>query len=81
MSLEKRQLDHIFQLVQALVSDGQAEFRPGHIAEALRERDEPMGTWQIRAALTALESAGLVEHDEERNYWSLSAEAKKAAAS
>lgn len=79
MSIEQRELDQIYQVIKVLVSDGRAEFRPGHVADALRASGEPMGTWQIRATMSALEAAGLIAHDPDHNLWSLAADAEQAA--
>ncbi|MGI9326215.1 MAG: hypothetical protein ACR2PZ_13420 [Pseudomonadales bacterium] len=79
MSIEQQELDQIYQVIKTLVSDGKAEFRPGHVAQALRASGEPMGTWQIRATMSALEAAGLISHDADRNLWSLSSDAEQVA--
>lgn len=79
MSLEKQQQDQVIQVIRSLVADGTTEFRAGNIADALRAAGDPMGTWQIRATLTALEEAGLIRHDAAQNLWTLAGDASHAA--
>ena len=43
-------------MIESLAEDGLAEFRPGHIADRLRESGRPMLTWEIRGELARLES-------------------------
>ena len=79
MSADKLHQDQIYLVIQKMVADGNLDFTPGHVADALRAAGNPMGTWQIRAVLTDLEAAGLITHDADRNRWALAVGHRKAA--
>lgn len=79
MSLEQRQIDQVLAIIENLVAAGTTSFRPGHVADALRETDEPMGTWQIRSILTHLEQQGFIQIDPQTSHWSLCSDAKTSA--
>ena len=64
MSIDQHRTDQIYAVIQKL-ADQIGEFRPGHIADALRESGHPMLTWEIRGELARLEAAGLVSADPE----------------
>ena len=53
----------------ALAGDEQRSVDVGELAAALRERDLPMGAWQIRGELSALRERGLVELDDSTARW------------
>ncbi len=64
--------------IQSLLEGGLTEFRPGHIADALREAGNPMLSWEIRTELAHLESAGLVSADPATGAYQLTDAARKA---
>ncbi len=74
MSLDQRRTDLVATVVQALVAEGNAEFRPGDVVSRLRERNQPMGTWEVRGELSKLEAAGMLENDPETGRWRLAAQ-------
>ena len=63
MSKEARKTRLIFETIQKLVADGRATFRPGHVADALRETTSPMLTYEIRGEFSKLEEDGLISAD------------------
>ncbi|MFV2089053.1 MAG: hypothetical protein ACC642_00205 [Pseudomonadales bacterium] len=73
MNSEQYLTDHVYTVIEALVAAGVSEFRPGHIADALREAGAPMLDWEIRGELARLEAAGLIASDERTGAYSLSA--------
>lgn len=79
MSLEKRQIDQVLTVIENLVAAGTTSFRPGHVADALRETAEPMGTWHIRSILSHLEQQGAIQIDPQTSHWSLRKDAKTSA--
>lgn len=79
--MDQRQVDQVLQVIRDLASAGTTEFRPGHIADALRAVDDPMGTWQIRSILSRLEADGLIAIDEQTSHWSLRETAAQSRAS
>ncbi|NJN51998.1 MAG: hypothetical protein HC809_09715 [Gammaproteobacteria bacterium] len=48
-----------------------AGIRPGAINTELRERGSPMGAWEVRTELTALEAAGEARCDPATGIWYL----------
>ena len=64
MSIEQHRTDHVFAVIEQLVEAGHIQFRPGHIADVLREAGTPMLNWEIRGELSRLEAAGLIESDD-----------------
>jgi len=48
-------------------------FRPGDINQRLRDGGFPLGNWEVRRELSALEQAGLLALDAASGSWSLTA--------
>ena len=65
-------------MIEALAEAGTTEFRPGHIADNLREAGHPMLSWEIRGELGRLEAAGLIAADPKTGAYQLSKSARKA---
>ncbi|TNF80499.1 MAG: hypothetical protein EP301_13185 [Gammaproteobacteria bacterium] len=78
MSIDQHRTDQVLAVIEALVDAGAAEFRPGHIADSLRESGNPMLTWEIRGELSRLEAAGLIAADETTGAYQLTKAARKA---
>ncbi len=79
MSLEQRQTDLVRSVVEALVADGREPFRPGDVVSRLREQNQPMGTWEVRGALSRLEAEGTIVLDPASASWRM-AEARSRKA-
>ena len=77
MSIDQHRTDQVFELIEELVANGQTEFRPGHLADALREAGAPMLTWEIRGELARLEAAGLIASHEQTGAYSLAPAASR----
>ena len=58
MSIELRRTELVYSLIRELVADGKAHVRPGDVNALLRERNAPLGTWEVRAEFTRLEQDG-----------------------
>lgn len=69
MSIALRRKKIVQNAVEALVGKGLVEFRPGDIADYLRERNQPMGVWEIRGELSGLEADGVLENDAVTGAW------------
>ena len=78
MSIDQHRTDQVLAVIEALAEAGAVEFRPGHIADNLRESGHPMLTWEIRGELSRLEAAGLITADEKTGAYQLSKAARKA---
>lgn len=78
MSIDQHRTDQVFAVIESLVEGGLTEFRPGHVADNLREAGHPMLTWEIRGELARLEAAGLIAADEKTGAYQLTKAARKA---
>ncbi len=78
MSIDQHRTDQVFAVITALTEAGADEFRPGHIADNLREAGHPMLSWEIRGELARLEAAGLITSDEQTGAYQLAKSARKA---
>lgn len=63
MSKEARKTRLIFETIQQIVAEGHSNFRPGHVADALRNSTSPMLTYEIRGEFSKLENDGLISVD------------------
>lgn len=77
MGIDQLRTDQVYAVIEAIVADGQAEFRPGHIAEALRAAGSPMLSWEIRGELSRLEAEGLITADDATGAFALAKAASK----
>ena len=77
MSIDQHRTDQVFVAIEQLVASGRTEFRPGHLADALREAGSPMLTWEIRGELSRLEAAGLIVSEPRTGAYTLAAEASR----
>ena len=78
LSIDQHRTDQVYAVVQAIVDGGQPSFRPGHIADALRDSGHPMLSWEIRWELAQLEEDGLIQSDPTTGAYSLVDAARKA---
>lgn len=81
MSIEQRRTKKIFEVIQEIVAAEGHHFRPGDIASVLRDRGQPLGTWEIRGQLSILEAEGLVRLDPESGTWEIASSNSQRAAS
>ena len=77
MGIEQHRTDQVYAVIKAIVENGQAEFRPGHIAQTLREAGSPLLSWEVRWELARLEADGLVARNEQTGGYTLTAAARK----
>ena len=61
----------VYSVIQELVGNGKATLRPGDVNALLRERDTPLGTWEVRAEFSRLEREGRIACNEETGDWFL----------
>ena len=79
MSLEQRLIDLVRSVVEELVAEGREPFRPGDVVGRLREQNQPMGTWEVRGALSRLEADGTIVLDPASASWRMTeARSRKA---
>ena len=71
MSIERRRTEMVYSVIRELFSNGKTSVRPGDVNALLRERDTPMGTWEVRAEFSHLESDGRLACDEDTGDWYL----------
>ena len=78
MSIDQHRTDEIYAVIRSLAASGTPSFRPGHIADALRNAGEPLLSWEIRGELSKLAARGLVSVDPATGAYSLTEAARKA---
>ena len=71
MSIERKRTEMIYAIFRRLVSGGRTAVRPGDIASALRDRGQPLGSWEVRGELSTLEAQGLICCNEDTGAWQL----------
>jgi hypothetical protein len=71
LSIELRRTETVYSVIQELFSNGRTSVRPGDVNAVLRERDAPMGTWEVRAEFSRLESDGRLACNEDTGNWYL----------
>ena len=71
MSFEKRRTAKVSEVVLELFNSGKSTIRPGDVNAIMRERNMPMGTWEVRAEFTKLEREGVIACDADTGHWRL----------
>ena len=71
MSLERKRTETVYEIVRELVDSGRTVFRPGDVCSALRQRNQPMGAWQVRGEFHLLEQRALIKPNPETGDWQL----------
>jgi len=68
---DPRRTDLVQRTFDELAATGRFDggLRPSDIGAHLRERGEPLGTWEIRYELSQLEHAGKIELDANTGRW------------
>lgn len=69
MSTELRRIEQVLEIVQELSQSAPEGFRPGDVAQVLRERNNPIGLWQLRADFNQLRDQGFIACDEATADW------------
>ncbi|MFT7652331.1 MAG: hypothetical protein ACI9ON_000199 [Limisphaerales bacterium] len=71
LSFEKRRTATVIGVINDLVAGGKSALRPGDVNSVLRDRDMPMGSWEVRAEFSRLERDGLLRCDADSGDWFL----------
>jgi hypothetical protein len=71
LNKEHPRTEKIFQVIQELVEKGQSRIRPGDVSSLLRDRNAPLGAWEIRAEFSRLEKINRLYCDEDSGDWLL----------
>ena len=79
LTIDQHRTDQVLEVIQRIVDAGQTDFRPGHIADELREEGLPLLSWEIRGELSRLAAEGLIEADPATGNWSLTPAASRKA--
>ena len=69
MSIDKRRTEIVEAVIDEIVENGKATFKPGEVADLLRDKNEPISVRQLRAEFSSLEGAGLIDFDSETALW------------
>ena len=78
MTTDRRSIDLVLRVFKELVAAGADGVSPGAVNTRLREVGEPMGTWTVRGAFSALEADGEIVIDEQTGAWYLADDRAKA---
>ena len=71
MTIDQRRSEEVFGIIEELFANGATSVQPGDVSTALRARNAPMGSWQIRAEFSALEVLERIVFDAESGTWHL----------
>ena len=71
MSIELRRTETVYSVIQELFANGKTGVRPGDVNTVLRERNTPMGGWEVRAEFSKLEADGRLTCSAESGDWYL----------
>lgn len=77
MSIDQHRTDQVYAVIEKLVAGGLDEFRPGHIADTLRESGLPLLSWEIRVELANLLADELIANNPETGAYSLAKAASR----
>ncbi len=69
MSIEKRRSEIVESAIDELIQQGKSTFKPGDVADLLRQKNEPISVWQLRAEFSLLEGKGVISFDTETAVW------------
>jgi hypothetical protein len=69
VTADRRRIDLVLRVFNDLVTAGADGVMPGAINERLRTLGEPMGTWEVRGALSTLEAEGEIVIDDNTGAW------------
>ena len=72
MSIEKRRSEIVESAIDELVQQGKNSFKPGDIADFLRDKNDPISVWQLRAEFSLLEEKGAISFDVDTALWTRS---------
>ena len=72
LSIEKRRSEIVESAIDQIVQQGKSEFKPGDVADFLREKNEPVSVWQLRAEFSLLEEKGAISFDADTALWTRS---------
>ena len=68
---ERRMTRMIYDAFVAVVETGKEEIRPGHVVQYMRDRNNPLGIWNVYGEFSKLRSMGVIELDEDTATWKL----------
>jgi hypothetical protein len=81
LSKEHPRTEMIYQIIRELFENGKSSVRPGDVNTVLRERNSPLGTWDVRAEFTRLEKIGRISCNQDTGDWHLTESASLQDAS
>ena len=69
VSIDKRRTEIVEAAIDEIIENGKAEFKPGDVADLLRDKNDPISVWQLRAEFSSLEESGVIDFDSETALW------------
>ena len=67
VSINKRRTEIVEAAIDEIIENVKAAFKPGDVADLLRDKNDPISVWQLRG--NSLEDAGVVDFDSETALW------------
>lgn len=78
MSVGRKRTEIVYAIILELVEDGLQQLRPGNVNSALRERGQPMDTWEVRGEFSNLQARGLIALDTATGDWHVTKNAARS---
>ena len=69
VSIDKRRTEIVEAAIDEIIENGLAEFKPGDVADLLRDKNDPISVWQLRAEFSSLEESRVIDFDSETALW------------
>ena len=67
MSIDKRRTEIVEAAIDEIIENVKAAFKPGDVADLLRDKNDPISVWQLRG--NSLKDAGVIDFDSETALW------------
>lgn len=77
MSVDRKRTETVYAIILELVEGGLQQLRPGNVNSVLRERGQPMGTWEVRGEFSILQAQGLIDLDTATGDWQVTENATR----
>ena len=71
VSIEKRRSEIVETAIDELVQQGKSTFTPGDVADLLRQKNDPISVWLLRAEFSLLEGNGVISFNADTALWTL----------
>ena len=69
VSIDKRRTGIVEAVIDEIIENGKAELKAGDVADLLRDKNDLISVWQLRAEFSFLEESGVNDFDSETALW------------